>query len=605
MKRMRDGSYTIKPTYKVGEHDIVPDMLAKRALLHPDQVAVEQRTSVGSTRSLTTSELQRQVEYTACGLIGLGVQAGDAVAILAPTSYEWLLLDLALLSIGAITVPIYESDSSAQIEHILTDAHVTRVFTATTQQAELVHSVAPEYTVAVDSFDRGAQRMIARAATGITIENVEQRRATISSSDIATIIYTSGTTGKSKGVMLHHSNFIEQLYAHQIKYPFITNRDVSMCFLPLNHILEKAWSYLCLSMGCQVAVLSDPKRILEVLPMVRPSMMGNVPRFWEKVYIGVQDKINRSPKPLRYVLRHAIQVGDRYFFDFVNEGKKAPLFLKLLYKLYDKTLFAKVKKAIGLQRGRFFPTAGASVSPEILRFLRSINVPMCVGYGLSETTATVSSQPMVGFDLESIGTIMPALEVKIDPETSEILIKGPTVTTGYYNNPEANAEAFTEDGFFRTGDAGRMENGVLYFTERIKDLFKTANGKYIAPQMLEGLLTVDPLFEQVAIIADGYKFVSALIYPNWEVLRREAAERGVSRDLSEEELSKQHEVHRLVMAHVEAALSSVAQYEKVKKFHLMTTPFSLESGELTNTLKLRRKVVAEHYASEIAHMYEE
>ncbi len=356
--------------------------------------------------------------------------------------------------------------------------------------------------------------------------------------------------------MLHHSNFIEQLYAHQLKYPFITNRDVSMCFLPLNHILEKAWSYLCLSMGCQVAVLSDPKRILEALPMVRPSMMGNVPRFWEKVYIGVQDKINRSPKPLRYVLRHAIQIGDRYFFDFVNEGKKAPLFLKLLYKLYDKTLFAKVKKAIGLQRGRFFPTAGASVSPEILRFLRSINVPMCVGYGLSETTATVSSQPMVGFDLESIGTIMPALEVKIDPETSEILIKGPTVTTG-------------------------------------------------APQMLEGLLTVDPLFEQVAIIADGYKFVSALIYPNWEVLRREAAERGVSRDLSEEELSKQHEVHRLVMAHVEAALSSVAQYEKVKKFHLMTTPFTLESGELTNTLKLRRKVVAEHYASEIARMYEE
>ena len=230
---------------------------------------------------------------------------------------------------------------------------------------------------------------------------------------------------------------------------------------------------------------------------------------------------------------------------------------------------------------------------------------MCVGYGLSETTATVSSQPMVGFAIDSIGTIMPGLQVKIDPETSEILIKGATVTSGYYKNPEANAEAFTEDGFFRTGDAGRVEDGVLYFTERIKDLFKTANGKYIAPQMLEGMLTIDPLIEQVAVIADGYKFVSALIYPNWSVLRREAEARGLSREMTEEELAANHEVHRLVMAHLEAALSTVAQYEKVKKFKLLTTPFSVESGELTNTLKIRRKVVAERYAREIASMYQE
>ena len=199
MKRMRDGSYTIKPAYKVGKHDIIPDMLANRAIKFPHQVVVEQRSSVGATRSLTAGELQRQVEYTACGLIGLGVKSGHAVAILAPTSYEWLLLDLALLSIGAITVPIYESDSASQIEHILTDAHVTRVFTATTQQAELVRSVRPSFTLAVDSFDQGAIRKIARAATDVTIKDVEKRRAAVSSSDIATIIYTSGTTGNPKG----------------------------------------------------------------------------------------------------------------------------------------------------------------------------------------------------------------------------------------------------------------------------------------------------------------------------------------------------------------------------------------------------------------------
>ena len=230
---------------------------------------------------------------------------------------------------------------------------------------------------------------------------------------------------------------------------------------------------------------------------------------------------------------------------------------------------------------------------------------MVVGYGLSETTATVSSCPLVGFDLQSIGTIMPALSVRIDPETSEIQLKGPTVTTGYYNNPQANAEAFTADGYFRTGDAGRMQGDVLYFTERIKDLFKTANGKYIAPQMLEGLLTVDPIIEQVAIIGDGYKFVSALIYPNWEVVRREAKQRGINTELSEAELAQSHEVHRLVTTHIEQALCGVAQYEKVKRFVLLTEPFSIEKGELTTTLKIRRKVVNEHYATEIAEMYKE
>jgi len=277
----------------------------------------------------------------------------------------------------------------------------------------------------------------------------------------------------------------------------------------------------------------------------------------------------------------------------------------MLFSIYDHTLFAKVRKTIGLQRGRFFPTAGAAISPEIYRFLRSINVPMVVGYGLSETTATVSSCPLVGFDLNSIGTIMPALQVKIDPETSEILIKGPTVASGYYHNDAANAEAFTEDGFFRTGDAGRLEGDTLYFTERIKDLFKTANGKYIAPQMLEGMLTIDPIIEQVAIIGDGYKFVSALIYPNWEVLRREARQRGIDTSVSDEALAENHELHRLMTTHIEQALSSVAQYEKVKRFVLLTEPFSMEKGELTNTLKIRRKVINEHFAKEIASMYEE
>ena len=553
------------------------------------------------------------------GLAYLQIAPGDRIAIYSPNRVGCIATELGLFMMRAVSVPLYATSTPDQVAFMVEDAGIETMFVGGQFQYNNAYEVQqrgsalrrlivfdPEVVLAPGDTTSMYFDEFLRRGDSVTYENKANVTASQAlATDLAVIIYTSGTTGKSKGVMLHHSNFIEQFYQHQAKYPFISNRDVSMCFLPLNHIFEKAWTYLCLSMGCQVAILSDPKRILEALPMVRPTMMCNVPRFWEKVYIGVQDKINRSPKLVRYILRHSIQVGERYFFDFVNEGKKPPLYLRLLNKLYDKTLFAKVKKAIGIQRGRFFPAAGASVSPEILRFLRAINVPMCVGYGLSETTATVSSQPMVGFAIDSIGTIMPGLQVKIDPETSEILIKGATVTSGYYKNPEANAEAFTEDGFFRTGDAGRVEDGVLYFTERIKDLFKTANGKYIAPQMLEGMLTIDPLIEQVAVIADGYKFVSALIYPNWSVLRREAEARGLSREMTEEELAANHEVHRLVMAHLEAALSTVAQYEKVKKFKLLTTPFSVESGELTNTLKLRRKVVAERYAREIASMYQE
>ena len=553
------------------------------------------------------------------GLAYLQLQPGDRVGIYSPNRVGCIATELGLFMMRAVSVPLYATSTPDQVEFIVQDAGVETMFVGGQFQYNNAYEVQlrggclrrlvifdPEVVLAPGDTTSMYYEEFIRRGDAVAYEN----KATVTASqalatDLAVIIYTSGTTGRSKGVMLHHSNFIEQVYAHQLKYPFISNRDVSMCFLPLNHIFEKAWSYLCLSMGCQVAILSDPKRILDALPVVRPTMMSNVPRFWEKVYIGVQDKINRSRSPLRRVMRHAIQVGEHYFFDFINEGKKPSIFLSLLYQAYDKVLFTKVKKAIGLQRGRFFPTAGASVSPEISRFFRSINVPMCVGYGLSETTATVSSQPMWGFDLESIGTIMPALQVKIDPETSEILIKGPTVTRGYYNNPEADAEAFTPDGYFRTGDAGRLEGNVLYFTERIKDLFKTANGKYIAPQMIEGLLTVDPLFEQVAVIADGYKFVSALIYPNWEALRREARHRGIEEGLTDAELAAHHEVHRMIMAHLEQNLKSVAQYEKVKKFHLLTEPFSVERGELTNTLKVRRKVVAELYAAEIASMYEE
>ncbi|MDO4673487.1 MAG: AMP-binding protein, partial [Porphyromonadaceae bacterium] len=250
------------------------------------------------------------------------------------------------------------------------------------------------------------------------------------------------------------------------------------------------------------------------------------------------------------------------------------------------------------------PVAGAPLSIEINKFLQSVGFPIIVGYGLTETCATVSCSPLKNYDITSIGNIMPGLDAMIDPKTDEILLKGHIVTKGYWNNPEATKEAFTEDGWFKTGDAGRLVGKTLYFKERIKELYKTANGKYIAPQQIEGLLTSDSMIEQVAVIADGYKFVSALIYPNWNKLLKEAQERGfIFEDKDRQTLTHKHELLRIIMSHIEIAQASLAQFEKVKKITLLAEPFSIEKEELTNTLKLRRKVIIKNYSKEISNMY--
>lgn len=569
--------------------------------------------------TLTGEEFADQCLNAAKGLACEGVCAQDKVGIYAPNSVMGLAAEIGLYMMRGVSVPLYATSSPEQVDYIVKDSELKLIFVGQQFQYNnafeiqrtggiLRRIVVFDRQVVLHPEDRTSiyyDEFIRRgdAKQYENIANVSVSRAL--ASDIALIIYTSGTSGKSKGVLLRHASLIKQLTEHLGMFPFISSSDVSMSFLPHSHIFEKVWVYYCLRIGSEVAVLTDPKKILQALPEVRPTMMCNVPRFWEKVYAGVQDKIAHASPFAQRIFRHAERIGQAYHLEYRNTGRKAPLHIALMYTLYKHTLFAKIKKVVGIDRGRFFPTAGASLSPEVNRFLQSVGIPICFGYGLSESTATVSCFPMTGFDINSVGEIVDHVEVRIDPETNEIQLKGPTIITEYYNNPEANAEAFTADGFFRTGDAGRLEGKTLYFTERIKDLFKTANGKYIAPQMLEGLMAMDPLFEQVAIIGDGYKFVSALIYPNWDILKSQAKERGINTDLSLKELADNHEVQRIVMAHTEQALGSVAQYEKVKRFTLLTEPFSIENGELTSTLKVRRKVVSEHYAEAIACMYTE
>ena len=344
--------------------------------------------------------------------------------------------------------------------------------------------------------------------------------------------------------------------------------------------------------------------IQQTLPEIHPTLMCNVPRFWEKVYVGVQEKINNSPGLIKNIFNDAIKTGRLYNLEYKNKSITPPLSLELKFNFYNKTVFAMLKRVLGLERGKLFPVAGAPLSDSVNEFLQSVNIPIRYGYGLSETTATVCFFPAIGYTLGSIGTIMPEVEVKIDPSNSEILVKGKTVTAGYFKKPEANEKAFTEDGWFRTGDAGRLEGDVLYFTERIKDLYKTSNGKYIAPQAIEMLLGSDKYIEQIAVIGDERKFVSAIIIPNFPMVEAYANQKGLAFD-NREELIANPEVIRLIESRVEEHQRHLASYEKIKKFTLLAEPFTMENRELTDTLKLRRRVISEKYAAQIEAMYQE
>ncbi|WP_329903404.1 long-chain fatty acid--CoA ligase [Porphyromonas pogonae] len=544
---------------------------------------------------------------------------GDKVGIYSQNTVRGLYTEMGIFMMRGVSVPLYATASPEQVEFVVNDAGIETIFVGEQFQynnayhAQLKSNVLkriiifdehvvlnPDDNTSIfyNDFVRLGDSMHNEIAAKVSVGNALN-------SDLAVIIYTSGTSGNSKGVMLTHSNFMSQIRVHTLMFPFINSKDTSMCFLPMSHIFEKTWVYFCLSQGVTIAILSDPKKIQKALPAVKPTLMCNVPRFWEKVYHGVNMKIQGSPTVLQRVYKHAINVGRKYRLDYYLKKKKAPMGLSAMFWFYDKTVFSTLKRVLGIQNGKFFPTAGAPLSKEVNVFLQSVNIPIIYGYGLTESTATVSCYSRRGFDIDSIGQIIPGLEVKIDPVNNEILLKGPSITTGYYKNPQANAESFTADGFFKTGDAGRIEGNNLYFLERIKDLFKTANGKYIAPQMIEGLLAADPFIEQVAVIGDTYKFVSALIYPNWDLLKAECVKRDLADCQSIDKMAVNHELYRFMMARIENALGALAQYEKIKRFTLLKEPFSIENGELTNTLKIKRRIVNEHYAAEIALMYQE
>jgi len=595
------------------------EIVHRQADKYGTRIALKYRNNDTSKwMKISWREFADKVMLTAEAMAEFGIGVQENIGVYSQNMRECLYTDFGAYANRAVPIPLYATSSPAQIEYIVKDADIHTLFVGEQLQynnAFKVQQITPGLTRLI-IFD-SAVKMNPEDKTSIYFDdflrlgNNAQAEATVkvrmkeaSEDDLATIMYTSGTTGEPKGVLLHHSNFMQAMRIHEARLPEVTDKDTSMCFLPLTHIFEKAWVAFCIYRGVKIAINKDPKMIQQTLPEIHPTLMCNVPRFWEKVYVGVQEKINNSPGLIKSIFNDAIKTGRLYNLEYKNKSITPPLSLELKFNFYNKTVFAMLKRVLGLERGKLFPVAGAPLSDSVNEFLQSVNIPIRYGYGLSETTATVCFFPAIGYTLGSIGTIMPEVEVKIDPSNSEILVKGKTVTAGYFKKPEANEKAFTEDGWFRTGDAGRLDGDVLYFTERIKDLYKTSNGKYIAPQAIEMLLGSDKYIEQIAVIGDERKFVSAIIIPNFPMVEAYANQKGLAFD-NREELIANPEVIRLIESRVEEHQRHLASYEKIKKFTLLAEPFTMENRELTDTLKLRRRVISEKYAAQIEAMYQE
>ncbi len=564
---------------------------------------------------MSWNEFGWQIRQTSKALLKMGVQTQQAVAIFSQNMPEWITADLAIMSIRGITVPIYPTSSASEAQYIIEDSESQIIFVGEQEQynraVELLKEVSHIKMIVV--FDKNTKlaeydksmywdEFLIYGQKSKLGRKFDERFYSGEFDDLATLIYTSGTTGEPKGVMIDHKNISAILISHD-KELEVSEKDISLSFLPLSHVYERGWCFYCFHRGIEVYFNRDPKRIQEVMKEVRPTLMCTVPRLYEKIYGGIQKKSQESSFVKQNLLNWAVKIGRKYHVRYKRStDKPIPIHLKLQYRIADKLVLSKLRGILG-GRINFTPCGGAPLSQEILEFFHGIGINLKLGYGLTETMATVSLLGDKNIDFSTTGRALSGTEIKIG-KNNEVMVKGPGVMRGYYKKPEATKEVMKND-WFCTGDAGRIDkNGCLVITDRIKDLMKTSGGKYVAPQKIETTLINDRFIEQIAVIGDRQNYVTALAVPAFGVLQTYAIQQNIIFN-SMEELISNSKIVAFLEQRIEKLQHEFSKFEKVKKITLLSKEFTIEAGEITSTLKLKRKVIQEKYKHLIEKMYKD
>jgi long-chain acyl-CoA synthetase len=566
----------------------------------------------GQWQSRSYREMGDTIRQIARALLALGVQPGDRIGIFAQNRPEWTLVDFAILSIRAISVPIYATNTKHQAAYIIDDTDMAVIFTGDQENYDKIQAVRSSLpslkTIIV--FDEkavigGAESQYFSQFLNVGMDQsrdaeIDARLATAVADELATIIYTSGTTGEPKGVMLTHGNILHQFKAMQGQF-HVGPGDRSLCFLPLSHVYERTWSFYIFQCGAENNYLVNPKEVIAAMAEVKPTVMVSVPRLYEKIYAAAIHGLEQGSAVKKKLFNWAVGAGRRYQYQVKDQGSAGGL-LALQHKLADKLVLSKVRAVVGGHKN-FFSAGGAPLAKEIEEFFFAVGLLVCEGYGLTETSPMVTFNTPKAFKFGTVGKPIPDCQVKI-ADDGEILVKSPSVTQGYYNKPEATAEAF-RSGWFHTGDVGEFdEEGFLVITDRIKDLIITSGGKNVAPQKIETVYAKDHFIEQFIVIGDRFKFISALLVPNFVALEAYAQQQGIAYG-SREELVGNDEIYAFYKERIDGRSQELANYERVKIFTLLSTPFAQETGELTPTQKMKRKTISERYAAQIAAMYPE
>jgi len=560
--------------------------------------------------SYTWTMFRQEADKVSRSLIAMNFSHNAHIGIFSDNRLEWTLTDIGILGIRGVVVPFFGTASLSDVEYIVDETEMQLVFVGNQDQLDKALKVFDHSTTLkkIVIFPGNARSEDDRCITWETFlklgedqrfhEELEQLYEQAQPTDLATIIYTSGTTGEPKGVMLGHDNFMESFQLHDQRLD-ITQNDVSLCFLPLSHVFERTWTYYLMHCAAVNIFLENPKEVINTLPIANPTVMCTVPRFFEKTYDGIQAEAAKWPKIKKQIFDWAIRVGLQCN-EFRKNSHKIPFFLNLKNKLADKLVFTKLRLVFG-RNMRQMPCAGAAIREDLLRFFHATGLFVNYGYGTTETTATVSCLKRNLYEYESCGSIMPGLEVKFNQE-GEIMVKGPTVFRGYFKKPQETSRSLV-DGWYMTGDQGNLTNkGNLVMNDRLKDLFKTSVGKYVSPQKLELLLGKDQLIEQVIVVGDNRKFVSALIVPSFENLKTHAGDLGLDPD-NREELVRHEAINKIFREKIETAMEPVTPYERVVRFILLAEPFSIENSAMTSTLKLRRRIIESKYKKQIELIY--